>query len=223
MKDQKQTCFNVMVVLIGLLFVVNGYAGLDTQYGFYSITNNNIDDAQVGQQQLSVWVSDQGSMADGGDTLNLVGFKFMNEGQGACVIAHVYFQGGSLQEFVEIHDASDGVDFDEAVVGDVSPGNLPGGKSIIPKFIADRVLSIQTSDPAPHSGVGPGEYLEVIYALQPTAVFMDVLNELNNADLRIGIHVQFFANGGSESFVNTPEPVTVVLLGLGGLLLRRQK
>jgi len=48
-----------------------------------------------------------------------------------------------------------------------------------------------------------------------------VLGELADGTLRIGIHVQGFATGGSESFVNVPlpEPATFGLLALGAVAL----
>lgn len=49
-----------------------------------------------------------------------------------------------------------------------------------------------------------------IYAnLANTSTYNDVLDALNNGDLRIGLHVQGFTGGGSESFVNTPYPAPV--------------
>ncbi|MFP3326110.1 hypothetical protein R0K05_23955, partial [Planococcus sp. SIMBA_160] len=73
-------------------------------------------------------------------------------------------------------------------------------------FLAD-------SDPAVQpNGVNPGETLGVIFDLQTGLGYQDVvdaiaLSQTNpSADLtgglRIGIHVQGFTGGGSESFVN---------------------
>jgi len=216
MRKQTRVCVSVAFVVIGMVCISNTQAGLDMQtYGFYNITNNNAANAAAGEAQLSVEVSDQGT--------GLVGFKFINNGPADCVITEIYFQDGSILEFVSIDELLPGVDFQEEEVGNVNPKNLPGGKSIAPQFIADTAFSIQPNNPAPHLGVGPGECVEVIYALQPLKTHMDVINELNNTDMRIGIHVQSFINGGSESFVNIPEPATLVLLGLGGCLLRKRR
>ena len=224
MKTQARMYVSAVAMMVGVLCAVNGYAGLDIQeYGFGSITNNNYIDAQIGQQQLSVWITDQGTIDDNGEILHLVGFKFMNAGPDECVITEIYFQGGPLFEFVGIDEDLIGVDFDEGEVGDVSPGNLPGGKSITPQFIADAVFSMQPNNPAPKWGVGPGETVEVIYSLEPISTCMDIVNQLDLGDMRIGIHVQSFVSGGSESFINVPEPATLIILGLGGLALQSRR
>ncbi|HEU4429924.1 MAG TPA: PEP-CTERM sorting domain-containing protein, partial [Myxococcota bacterium] len=53
--------------------------------------------------------------------------------------------------------------------------------------------------------------------LQAGGALQDVLDELSDGTLRIGVHVQGFASEGSEAFVNTPlpEPGTLALLGAG--------
>jgi hypothetical protein len=80
--------------------------------------------------------------------------------------------------------------------------------------------------------VNPGEYLAVLFSLQTGMTYQDVVNALNSEDLRIGIHVQGFANGGSESFINdpgapapVPEPSTLALVGAGmiGIAALRRK
>jgi hypothetical protein len=203
-------------MVIGMMCVAHVQAVLDTQtYGFYNITNNSTTNALIGQTQLSMDVSDYG--------VGLVSFKFINEGLEDCVISEIYFQDGSILGFSSINESLSEVDFKEEEIGNINPKNLPGGKSIDPKFIATTAFSIEPLNPEPTWGVGPGEWVEIVYSLQSTKKYADIIGEMDNADLRIGIHVQSFADGGSESFINTPEPATMVLLGLGGLVLRKRR
>lgn len=78
--------------------------------------------------------------------------------------------------------------------------------------------------------MNPGETVGIFFNLQSGGTFADVISELYSQELRIGIHVQGFANRGSESLVNgvTPVPVPaaawLMLSGLGALrLVRRRK
>jgi hypothetical protein len=85
------------------------------------------------------------------------------------------------------------------------------------------------------NGVNPGEWLTIIWNLVAGTSFSDVIAALNlggdqAGSLRVGIHVQGFSNGGSESFVNsTPAPVPVPAAGLllagalGALALSRRR
>lgn len=215
MKSPTKKFIKAVFIVAGMVCVLNAQATLDTQtYSFHNITHNDAADASVGEAQLSVQIFDRGT--------NRVGFKFSNEGLDGCVITEIYFQGGSILGFSSIDESLPGVEFDE--VGSTSPRNLPGGMSIMPQFTATTELSIASLNPGPHWGVGPGEWVEVVYSLQPGKIYADIIQELNHADLRIGIHVQSFAGGGSESFINdVPEPGSMAMLILGGFLLRKHR
>ena len=224
MKNQARMCISVVLVVISMICVANVQATLDTKmYGFGCITNNSATNAAIGQYQLLVEVSDKGTVMQGGEQFGLVGFKFSNNGPADCVITEIYFQDGSILGFASIDESLSGVDFKEDEVGSVSPKNLPGGKAIAPEFIATTAFSIEPLNPEPEWGVGPGEWVEIVYSLQSGKTYANIIEELNDGDLRIGTHVQSYADGGSESFVNVPEPTTMVLLGLGGFLLRKRR
>jgi hypothetical protein len=96
---------------------------------------------------------------------------------------------------------------------------------------------VDSDSPVQANGVNPGEALELYLALATGRSFQEAIASLNGGGLRIGIHVQGFEGGGSESFINVPadgndpvpEPGTLLLLasgvlGLaGGVWCRRRK
>ena len=99
---------------------------------------------------------------------------------------------------------------------------------MVPPFDANLGFSADSDPPIPSSGVEPpDEWLGVVFLLNGggNGDVYDVLDELDTGILRIGIHVQSFngIDGDSESFVNVPEPASMLLLGLGWLALRRKR
>lgn len=184
---------------------------------FYGITNNNPTDVATGEDQL--WVD----VTNGGLSVT---FTFYNTGSTQCTITDVYFDDGTLLELTGLIDRDDGtggdlnVDFSQHA----SPGNLPGGSTMADQFVTTAGFSADADPPPAYWGVDPGESLGVIFSLTSGDINL-VLQELLDTTLRIGIRVQSFDGGGSESFVNVPvpEPATMALLALGGLLLRKRR
>ncbi|MHA7839598.1 MAG: PEP-CTERM sorting domain-containing protein [bacterium] len=207
------------ILAIGLLFAWAPAAQAVT-VGFGCITSNDATDCAIGEAQLTVEVSDAG----GGEVL----FLFENAGPASSSITGVFFDDGTLLGISGLIDADDdalgsfgdpGVDFS---AGSGSPPELPGGNAVgfqtTVGFLAD------SDPPTAPNGVQPLESLGVVFALQSGGVLADVIDELTDGTLRIGIHVQDFAGGGSESFVNlpVPEPGASLLLGLGLMALARR-
>jgi hypothetical protein len=174
---------------------------------FDNITRNSVADATIGEHQLFLDVAPAEK-----NGLTGVGFTFSNIGPAASSITDVYFDDGALLALMTITNST-GVEFAQGA----SPKNLPGRNSIFPVFDVSPGLSADSTSPTQPNGVNPGESLSLFFTLQNGRSFADVRDALATGALRVGIHVQGFAGGGSESFVNhrVPEPATLYLLGAG--------
>lgn len=180
--------------------------------GFGCISNNIASDCTIAEAQMSVDVTDPGA--------GLVLFTFSNVGPAASSITDVYFDDGSLLGIALVINYA-GVDFSQIA----TPGNLPAANNASPPFVTTAGFSADSNPPVQPNGVNPGQMLAIQFNLQGGQTYADVLSELADGTLRIGIHVQGFSSLGSESLVSVPEPAAFGLLGLGlgALALRRQR
>ena len=104
-----------------------------------------------------------------------------------------------------------GVEFSQGA----APPNLPGANNVAPPFQVTAGF-LADSDAGMGGvqahGVNPGETLGILYDLQAMGTYQDIIDELTNGDLRIGIHLQSIGlPGGSESFVNNPVPIPAAI------------
>jgi hypothetical protein len=204
----------VVIVLASGLICVTTKAG--PTYSFIHIVEPGdgpaeLADGAIGESQLFVELTDMGSQ---------VKFTFTNIGPEASSITDVYFDDGTLLGIAEITNTIGLVEFSE----NAFPPDLPGGNNVTPPFVTTAGFSADSDPPTQPLGVNLGESLGITFDLQVGGAFDDILDELESGNLRIGIHVQGYGSGGSESFVNNgefdphqaiPAPSALILCSIG--------
>ena len=169
-------------------------------------------DGAIGEAQLFVEVVDLGSQVD---------FIFRNTGPLASSITDVYFDNGTLLGIASITNTAGLVDFSQFA----APPELPSGNNVSPPFATTAGFSADSNPPTQPMGVNPGELLVFTFDLQGGGTHQDIIDELISGELRIGIHVQGYCSGGSESFINNgeydppTEPPGTVIPAPGAVLL----
>ena len=203
----------------GVTWTANAVAGLlmggmsltshAASLNFYCITNADISGASCasGAAQLSVDITDAGN---GG-----VLFWLTNSGSAASSITDVYFDDNesnrylsAMTGFIDADEGTGGHALVDFSIG-ASPKELPGAKNT--GFVTTLGLSADSDAPTQKYGVNLGEWLGINFSLPGNRTYTDVLSGLANGGLRIGLHVQAFAGGYSESFVNNPYTNNVVV------------
>lgn len=224
----------VALALSGLAFSAHVFAAASTTYSFVGVGDPSASSVNVatGMASLSVEVIDLGVAVSGN---NQVAFRFTNASSSS--LTDVYFDDGALLGISSISDSGTTVDFSKLA----SPGNLPGGNNLTPGFTSTAGFSADSNPPASPNGVTSGEWLTITFDLQSGKDYWSVIDALalpnsgGTGDLRIGLHVQSFADGGSESFVNAPDGISapvpeaetyaMLLVGLGlvGFMVSRRR
>ncbi len=197
-------CLAVVLLLIGGLSPNQCAASITyATYQVVGVSNNDPGNTAIGEAQLSVDLMDLGS--------GQIEFIFKNSGPEVCSITDVYFddRGGLLSGLTIIN--STGVQFSQWA----TPSNLPAGNNLDPHFETTLGMSADSDPPVVHNGVNPGEYLGMVFNLQSGWDVSGVDGYINSGDLRIGLKVQGYADGGSETFVTVPAPGSLMLGSLG--------
>jgi hypothetical protein len=205
-------------------------------FGFETINGGQAE------SQFKVEVIDLGVTTSGQD---IVGFKFTNVGPIQSSITDIYFQDGLWYDsMIDPIKSSAGVSFSQ----EASPGNLPAGKSITPIFYTTVYYTADSNSPTAKNGVNnfaPGsdpatqEWVTIEWILKSGQTYEKLLAAISAEEVRIGIHVQGFADKSSASYTAptgatpspppppvVPEPLSLAIWGafggLGLLFARRR-
>jgi hypothetical protein len=170
---------------------------------FSCITNNSATDCGIATAQISVTIEALG--------IDQARLTVSNLGPEDTSYSRILFDGDVVDAIAAIGDSPTAVDFSDASPG----GVLPGGNGNPINFTTD--LEAEAANPKPSRGLNPGESLTIDLDIAGGFDFQDVLDALADGSLRIGMHVQSFESGGSESILNVPVPEagTLALLGAG--------
>ncbi|HEY0563285.1 MAG TPA: hypothetical protein VGD04_08155 [Methylophilus sp.] len=176
-------------LLVGAVAVPMLFAALSASAVTYSFTGVNANEVDV-SAQLQLDVTQVGSNVD---------FKISNLAGGVDVfIGHIYFDFLGENLFADLDQTGQGGVV--AFTGDAdSSQNFPEGNLISFTTDADADRNGGASN-----GINIGEYLILSAVLDPNA---DINALLSDGGLRIGLHLQGYANEGSDSYVNGPSPV----------------
>jgi hypothetical protein len=219
----KQILMKASALIAGLLLVAQVQAAAPLTFSFYGITGNDTSGNAVadGVANLKMQVIDFGNQK--------VRFEFTNKSDYSS-LTRVYFDDGALLGISGISFSS-GVSFSQGA----KPGNLPGANGVSPAFKTTAGFLADSDPPVNPNGVQKNEWLAIDFQLLPTKSFADVAAALalpSGGDwLRVGLHVQSFAGGHSESFINNPvvaipeaDSYALLLAGFGliGFLARRR-
>jgi hypothetical protein len=98
---------------------------------------------------------------------------------------------------------------------------LPGGHPL--GFTPQNSFGVYADPARPKTGLHYDEFVTILFDLTDGVTFSDVIAEIDDQSLGVGLHAQSLPGGSSASFSTIPEPLTLSLLGIGTLLIRNKR
>lgn len=192
----------------------------EATFPFVAVPGTNAENAAIGENQLALTVA--------GLPPNQAVFTVKNTGTTPSSVMGLFFdtENSSTLEGLEGTEftGSQGVNFTRAAV----VAGLPGATLLTPVFVTSNGMELNAGSTT--KGVSNGKSVSVTTNVAQNATLAQLLQEIDTGQIRVGVNVEGFPNGGTGSFVNLgtaiPAPAAIVLGSLGtGLigLLRRRK
>jgi hypothetical protein len=202
--------------------VIGAGSASATQIDFFRITNNGNTNVA---SQLHVDVTGNATT---------VTFSFTNAVGVASSVTDIYFDtAGTLASTIGTFSSM--VEVGVAFSLGANPPDLPGGNVV--SFTSN--FGTDSDPPVSQNGINSAtDRLDIIFTLASGVDLQDILDDIADGDIRLGLHVQSIApQGGSDSYVScygsqcdgtpVPEPMTLGLLGAGlvglGIAARRRR
>ena len=196
-------------------------------FNFANITGNDAGNAAAGEAQLFLDVNE--SFRGGENTVDFV-LRNTDEPGVQMLIRRVFFDfggpppmlsGGAVDLTQPATTA--GVVFSKITTGATT---LPGGNTV--SFETDEAFG--STNPRPNDkAVAPGEQLTIWFALGGNS-FASLLTAITTGEVKVGVHVIAFENGGSEAFAAiAPIPLPAAgwlmlgMLGVGAVAAHRKR
>ena len=209
----------VVTFLALLLLTPLSIQAIPIDVGFQRVTNNNVENLG-GQLGLQIMNSADAFILFGETiTDTQVLFAYTNDVGIASNIAEIYIDDGTVVTLDSVINSLTG--FTNFTGGSADPGNLPGGNTLSPPFVATSNFSADLTQGQGGTEKGINESLDtlgIVYSV--TSGLAGIQAALDDGTLRVGLHIRSIGTaGGSDSYVNNgvsvPEPATILLLGFG--------
>lgn len=174
--------FKSLVAMALLLSAVSTHAAI---VNFSGLNANEVDVSA----QLSMEVTQVGNNVD---------FKISNAAGGlGVIVGHIYFDFLNTNLFTSLTQT--GQQGQVSFTGQATfSQNFPEGNSI--NFTTDADAN---RNGGVNNGINVGEYITLSAVLNTNT---DIMSLLMSGGLRVGLHIQGYSTGGSDSYVSVPPP-----------------
>ena len=152
-------------------------------------------------------------------------FTFINNCDSDGVLGRLFFMENDLMIYNKVFGASERYDQYDEIPFSLYEKNamLPGGHPL--GFTPQNSFGVYADPARPKTGLHYDEFVTILFDINVDDgfTFDDIIAEIDDQSLGVGLHAQALPGGTSASFSTIPEPLTLSLLGIGTLLIRNKR